>query len=101
MPAVSGNAARVAFAPGVATLSPEDIDVVKTFAGRRGNAVIAVTGFGDAAGNDITAQTNALGLGLSRAQAVANALTSAGVPQSAIRVGAEAAGRGARLLLLQ
>ncbi len=97
----SVNATRVAFAPGSAALSPEDTAAVRELAAKRGNATIAVTGYGDASGSDVTAQTTALSLGLSRAQAVANALTTAGVPASAVRVGAEAAGRGARVLLLQ
>jgi outer membrane protein OmpA-like peptidoglycan-associated protein len=96
-----GTAARIGFSPGSAALSPEDAASVKQFAGKRGNATIVVTGYGDAAGNDLAAQTAALSLGLSRAQAVANALTAAGVPQGAMRVGAEAAGRGARISLLQ
>lgn len=101
MPAAAGNASRVMFAPGAATLSADDTAAVKAFAAKRGNAVISVTGYGDATANDVASQTTALSLGLSRAQAVANALTAAGVPQSAVRVGAEAAGRGARMTLLQ
>jgi outer membrane protein OmpA-like peptidoglycan-associated protein len=96
-----GTAARIGFPPGSAALSPEDAASVKQFAGKRGNATIVVTGYGDAAGSDLAAQTTALSLGLSRAQAVANALTAAGVPLAALRVGAEAAGRGARMSLLQ
>jgi outer membrane protein OmpA-like peptidoglycan-associated protein len=95
------NAARVGFAPGAATLSPDEAASIKQFAAKRGNSTVVVTGYGDAAGSDVASQTAALSLGLSRAQAVANALTAAGVPQGAVRVGAEAAGRGARLLLLQ
>jgi outer membrane protein OmpA-like peptidoglycan-associated protein len=101
MPATTGKVARVTFAPGAATLSADDAAAVKAFAANRGNSVISVTGYGDAAASDIASQTAALSLGLSRAQAVANALVAAGVPQSAIRVGAEAAGRGARMTLLQ
>jgi outer membrane protein OmpA-like peptidoglycan-associated protein len=99
--AIEGNAARIGFAPGSAVLSPDDAATVKQFAGKRGTSVVSVTGYGDAAGNDVASQTAALSLGLSRAQAIANALTTDGVPQSAVRVGAEAAGRGARLNLLQ
>ncbi|MBN8898948.1 MAG: OmpA family protein, partial [Rhodospirillales bacterium] len=99
--APAGGGARVGFAPGSAALSPEAAASVKQFASSRGSSTIVVTGYGDATGSDVAAQTAALSLGLSRAQAIANALTAAGVPQSAVRVGAEAAGRGARLLLLQ
>jgi outer membrane protein OmpA-like peptidoglycan-associated protein len=102
MPApAAGTVARIGFAPGSAALTPDEAAAVKQFAAKRGTGTTAVTGFGDAAGSDLTAQTTALSLGLSRAQAVANALTAAGVPQASVRVGAEAAGRGARMLLLQ
>ena len=56
--------------------------------------MIAVTGYGDAASNDPDAQSAALTLGLSRAQAMAAALTAAGVPASAVQVDAAAIGRG-------
>ena len=46
--------------------------------------------------SDPDAQAAALSLGLSRAQAVANALVADGVPATAVRVGAEAGGRGAQ-----
>jgi outer membrane protein OmpA-like peptidoglycan-associated protein len=46
-------------------------------------------------------QSAAVSLGLTRAQAIVNALTAAGVPRSAISLNAEAAGRGASLRLLQ
>ncbi len=89
------------FVEGSASLSPPATDEVKTFAGKRGNGVIVVTGFGDAASSDPAAQSAAVVLGLSRAQAVADALKQAGVPGNAIRVSAEASGRGASLRLLQ
>ncbi|MBN8873497.1 MAG: OmpA family protein [Rhodospirillales bacterium] len=97
----ASGGARIGFAPGSAALSPEAAASVKQFAASRGGSTVVVTGYGDATGSDVAAQTAALSLGLSRAQAIANALTAAGVPQGAVRVGAEAAGRGARLLLLQ
>jgi outer membrane protein OmpA-like peptidoglycan-associated protein len=74
---------------------------VKAFAARRGASIVSVTGHGDAASSDPAAQNAAVSLGLSRAQAVADALAASGVPASAIRVGAEAGGRGASLRLLQ
>ena len=43
----------------------------------------------------------ALVLGLARAQAVADALKQDGVPDNAVRVNAEASGRGASLRLIQ
>jgi outer membrane protein OmpA-like peptidoglycan-associated protein len=102
MPApASGAAATVAFPEGTTALTAPATDEVKAFAGKRGNGVIVVTGFGDAASSDPAAQSAAITLGLTRAQAVADALKQAGVPGNAIRVSAEASGRGASLLLLQ
>jgi len=95
------NATMIDFLTGSATLPPGAATVLKNVAAKRGSAVIAVTGYGDAASDDPAAQTAALSLGLSRAQAVANVLTGDGVPQSAVRVGAEAAGRGASVRLIQ
>jgi outer membrane protein OmpA-like peptidoglycan-associated protein len=63
--------------------------------------MIAVTGYGDAASNSPDAQSAALALGLSRAQAMAAALTAAGVPASAVQVDAAAIGNGATARLLQ
>ena len=57
--------------------------------------MIAVTGYGDAASDDPDAQSAALALGLSRAQAMAAVLSAAGVPASAVQVDAAAIGRGA------
>ena len=91
----------MAFAGGSAALSPTALKEVKAFAAKRGGGTIAVTGYGDAASSDPAAQSAAVSLGLSRAQAVANALSAAGVPPDAVRVNAEAAGRGASLRLLQ
>ncbi len=76
-------------------------DTLKQFAARRGTGIIAVTGFGEAASSDPSAQSAALTLGLSRAQAMAAALTSAGVPASAVQVDAEAIGRGGMARLVQ
>jgi len=68
---------------------------------KRGGKAIAITGYGDAASSDPDAQSAALTLGLSRAQAIVDSLKAAGVPGDAIRIGAEASGRGASLHLLQ
>ncbi len=56
--------------------------------------MIAVTGYGDATSDDPAAQSAALTLGLSRARAMAAALTAAGVPATAVQVDAAAIGRG-------
>jgi outer membrane protein OmpA-like peptidoglycan-associated protein len=92
--------AAFAFQDRSATLEPAAADTVKQLAMRRGNAVVAITGYGDATTNAPAAQTAALSLGLSRAQAVANALAAAGVPRDMIRVNAEAIGRGATARLI-
>jgi outer membrane protein OmpA-like peptidoglycan-associated protein len=102
-PAAAGNpnTVSVTFVNGSAELPPYADDTLKQLAGRRGNGVIAVTGFGDATSDDPDAQSAALALGLSRAQAMAAALTKAGVPASAVQVDAEAIGRGGTARLIQ
>jgi outer membrane protein OmpA-like peptidoglycan-associated protein len=97
----AANAITVEFVPGSAALPPGAAAVLKGVAAQRGKAVIAVTGYGDASSSDPDAQSAALSLGLSRAQAVANALTGDGVPTGSVRVGAEAGGRGASVRLVQ
>lgn len=97
----TGVAASVVFVEGSSSLSEPATDEVKAFAAKRGNGVIVVTGFGDAAASDAAAQSAALTLGLSRAQVVSDTLKAAGVPPAAVRVNAEASGRGAALRLLQ
>jgi outer membrane protein OmpA-like peptidoglycan-associated protein len=95
------NAVSVEFVTGSASLPPGAADVLKGVVAQRGSAVIAVTGYGDATSSDPDAQIAALSLALSRAQAVANVLTGDGVPAANVRVGAEAAGRGASVRLVQ
>jgi outer membrane protein OmpA-like peptidoglycan-associated protein len=100
-PPVPANAVTVEFVPGSAQLPPGAADVLKGVVARRGSAVVAVTGYGEANSDDPSVQSAALSLGLSRAQAVANVLTADGVPAASVRVGAEAAGRGASVHLVQ
>ena len=97
----AANAITVEFVVGSAVLPPGASDVLRGVAAKRGKAVVAVTGYGDATSSDPDAQTAALSLGLSRAQAVANVLTADGVPSAEVRVGAEAGGRGASVRLVQ
>jgi outer membrane protein OmpA-like peptidoglycan-associated protein len=97
----AANAVSVEFVAGSAALPPGAADVLKGIAAQRGKAAVAVTGFGDATSSDPDAQSAALSLGLSRAQAVANVLTAYGVPAAAVRVAAEAGGRGASVRLVQ
>jgi OmpA family len=93
--------ATIVFPEGSTTLSQPASAEVKAFAGKRGNGVIMVTGFGEAASADPATQSAAINMGLARAIAIAAALKEAGVPGPAIRVSAEATGRGASLVLLQ
>ncbi len=100
-PPSTGNSVSVAFASGSAELPSNAASTLKDLAARRGTGVIAVTGYGEAASNAPDAQSAALTLGLSRAQAMASALTAAGVPASAVHVDAEAVGRGGTARLVQ
>jgi outer membrane protein OmpA-like peptidoglycan-associated protein len=101
-PPVAGiTSASIVFVEGSTALSPPAADEVKAFAGKRGSGVIVVTGYGDAEASDPGAQSAALTTGLARANAIADALKADGVPGNAVRVNAEASGRGASLRLLQ
>jgi outer membrane protein OmpA-like peptidoglycan-associated protein len=100
-PPSSGQSATIVFVPGAATLSQPATEEVKAFAAKRGNLTVGVTGYGDGTSSDPDAQSAALTLGLSRAQSILEALKAAGVPGTAVRVSAEASGRGASLHLLQ
>ncbi len=99
-PAPAGTV-TVGFQPGSSTLSPTATEEVKRFLTGRVGQPIVVTGYGDATSPDPAAQAAAVALALTRGQAVVNALTAAGVPRTAITLGAEAAGRGASLRMLQ
>jgi outer membrane protein OmpA-like peptidoglycan-associated protein len=102
MPTASGGTtATIVFLDGASNLTTPAADEVKAFAAKRGNGTIAITGYGDSASSDPDAQSAAVNLGLSRAQSIVDALKAAGVPGTAIRVSAEASGRGASLHLLQ
>jgi outer membrane protein OmpA-like peptidoglycan-associated protein len=100
-PANAANTVSVTFVNGSAELPATAATTLKALASRRGTGIIAVTGYGDASSNDPDAQSAALTLGLSRAQAMAAALTSAGVPRSAVQVDAEAIGRGGAARLVK
>jgi outer membrane protein OmpA-like peptidoglycan-associated protein len=91
----------VTFVAGSATVPASAADTLKQLAARRGNGVIAVTGYGEATGNDPDRQSAALALALSRAQAMAATLASAGVPASAVQVDAAAIGRGGSARLVK
>jgi outer membrane protein OmpA-like peptidoglycan-associated protein len=97
----AGASATIVFAERTTNLTPPAVDEVKAFAAKRGNGTISVVGYGDSTSSDPDAQSAALNLGLSRAQSIVEALKADGVPGTAIRVSAEASGRGAALQLLQ
>jgi outer membrane protein OmpA-like peptidoglycan-associated protein len=102
MPAASsGPSATIVFLERASNLTQPATDEVKAFATKRGNGTISVVGYGDATSSDPDAQSAALTLGLSRAQSIVDALKAAGVPGNAIRVSAEASGRGASMQVLQ
>jgi outer membrane protein OmpA-like peptidoglycan-associated protein len=100
-PVASGVTAAIVFLNGASDLTAPAADEVKAFAAKRGNGTISITGYGDSASSDPDAQSAAVNLGLSRAQSIVDALKAAGVPGNAIRVSAEASGRGASLHLIQ
>jgi len=100
-PANPANTVSVTFITGSTELPIFGATSLKQLAGRRGSGVIAVTGYGEATSNDPDAQSAALTLGLSRARAMAAALTAAGVPASAVQIDAEAIGRGGTARLVQ
>jgi outer membrane protein OmpA-like peptidoglycan-associated protein len=95
------GADTVDFSRGSAALNDAALADVKTIAAARGDRGIAITGYGDTTTSDASGQSDALGLGFSRAQALAVALVAQGVPYARLRLNAESAGRGASLRLLQ
>jgi len=86
-PAPSPNSAPVAiaFPPDSAVLPADDAAAIAAIATQRNGATVLAGGFGD---------DTSLILALARARRVADALTAAGVPASAIRLSAMAAGSG-------
>jgi outer membrane protein OmpA-like peptidoglycan-associated protein len=100
-PAGTLNTIAVVFANGISDLPPSAAASLRALAGRRGNALIAVTGYGDAADADPDAQAAALKLGLARAQTIASTLVADGVPASAVQIDAQAIGRGGTARLIQ
>ncbi len=79
----------LAFRPGSAIVSGGTATALADVAGARGNAKIIAGGFGDG-----SPAAPSLTLALQRAQAIADALTAAGVPPGAIRLVAGASGSG-------
>jgi len=100
-PVSSGDTVAVIFADGSSQLPPSANAPLRALVGRRGNALIAVTGYGDAPDPSPDAQAAALKLGLARAQTIATVLASAGVPASAVQLDAQAMGRGGTARLVK
>ena len=90
-----GEPVAIAFAAGSSHLSSDGVASLKALAKGRGAGLIAVVGYGDAAGTDPAVQAASLPLAFARARAVAAQLQSDGVPPGRLRINAEAAGSGA------
>jgi outer membrane protein OmpA-like peptidoglycan-associated protein len=100
-PVSSANTIAVVFADGASSLPPSASAPLRALAGRRGNGLIAVTGYGEAADPSPDTQAAALKLGLARAQTIATTLITDGVPASAVQIDAQAAGRGGTARLVR
>lgn len=91
-PVAASTEVPIGFPAGSDALPATALPALRAVAGRRGSHPLGVVGQGEGDGS--------LDLALRRAQAVAAALVAAGVPPAAIRLSADAAGRGARVRLL-
>ncbi len=100
-PANPAMTVEVAFPPASAVLPAVSADALHALARRRGAHGITVIGHGDAASTDPDIQSQAVALALGRAQAIAQALAAAGVPESAVRLDAEASGRGGSARIME
>lgn len=100
-PANPATTVAVSFPPASAVLPAEAADALHALARRRGTHTIAVVGHGDATSADPDAQSQAVALGLQRAQAITQALAAVGVPDSAMRLDAQAGGRGGSARLVE
>jgi outer membrane protein OmpA-like peptidoglycan-associated protein len=90
-----GAPVALAFRPGSAILTPDMVTALQAVALGRGQAHVLAGGFGEApAAPDEAALKLSLTLALNRAEAIADALTAAGVPPKAVRLTAAAAGSG-------
>jgi outer membrane protein OmpA-like peptidoglycan-associated protein len=99
-PTVGATGVLVPFAAGSTAISLEAQNALRSLATRRGAAAVMVTGYGEAPLDDPAAQAAALPLALSRARAIAAVLAASGVPATAVRVDAQADGRGGAARLL-
>lgn len=84
------------FAAGSDVLGSGQSDALRQIAAHRGSDSVFVHGYGEASSDSPQDQAQALTLAALRARSVADALERQGVPASAIRIRADAFGRGAR-----
>ena len=91
---------QVFFPTASAVLPDSQTQALKDVASRRAGRTIEIIGLGDASADTPEGQATAVALALGRARAVADALAGLHVPQVAMRLGANAFGRGAVLRLL-
>jgi len=98
-PIAQGSTA-VLFPAGSPKIAASAEDMLHGFAAKRGNAAVAVTGYGEAVSDSPDAQSAAMALALARAQAIATVLAASGVPASAMVLDAQAAGRGGAVRLV-
>jgi outer membrane protein OmpA-like peptidoglycan-associated protein len=93
--------AEILFPAGSAVLPQSQTQPLKDAIARRGKQqIVQIIGLGEASADTPDGQAAAIGLALKRAQAVAAALAAMHVPQSAMRLGADAFGRGAVVRLI-
>ena len=98
VPAPAGT--TVFFPAASAVLPPSQTQTLKDFVSHRAGRPVEIIGLGDASADTPEGQATAIALALGRARAVADGLAALHVPQAAMRVGANAFGRGAVLRLL-
>ena len=93
-PFVPGAPVALAFPPGTAILPDGAAATLRQLAATRAGRDIRVVGHGESPGTDAASQAAVLPLAFARARSMAAALAQAGVPPSALRITAEATGRG-------
>lgn len=93
-PFVPGEPARIAFLPGSALLPEGAADTLRRLAQSRSGRDVVVVGHGESPGDDAATQADALALAFARARGMAAVLAQSGVGPGAIRLTAEAIGRG-------
>lgn len=99
-PAFVPGGVVVAFSPGSSSLPPSAPATLSKFAQGHRGVPVAVTGRGEAVLRSADAQSRGMDLAFKRVQAIAVALSAAGIPASSLRLHAEAAGYGGSATLL-